>query len=689
MLTLALRFQIGQTIARELLDLRQKLIHRMAAEIQAQRLTFSGQPLLFCPRTHAGTRNAEGRLGNRIDIAEQILHANRVVATALLRRLHGVGNRRAEHGPRQILAPRLQAVQRTRAHQGLQRTLVDGAPIHTAAEIQQRHKGSACIARRDDGGHRALTKPLDGAQPVDNLALVVDREVEFTQIDIGHYQRQPHLPAFLHQGYHLVGVLHVSRQHSRHEVRRVVFLEPGRLIGDQGVGSRVRLVEAVTRELFHQVENGTRPVRIDLALLRALHERVALLRHLFRFFLAHGAAQHVGATEAVIGQHLRDLHHLLLIQDHAIGVGEHWFQIGVWIIHFGTAVLAVDEVVHHARAERPRTKQRHQSDDVFKAAGQQALDEVLHATGFELEHSGRLAALQQFVDFPVIQREFRDVQRFVPRGKFLGVDHLDCPVDNRQRAQPQEVELHQTRGFDIILVELGNQTLPVLITVKGREISELGWRDHHSPGVLADIAREPFQLERHLHDFLGILIAFDEFTQLRLLRDRFFQRNAHFERNQLGQLVSQTIGLALHTCHVAHDSLGSHGAEGNDLRHGFLAVHLCHMLNDAIAAIHAEIHVEVRHRHTLRIEKTLEQQVITQRVKIGNAQRIGDNGPGARTTARPDGNVVVARPLDEFHHDQEVPGEAHLDDHVELEGQPVVVGFAGLRSFLVASGPGE
>ncbi len=51
----------------------------------------------------------------------------------------------------------------------------------------------------------------------------------------------------------------------------------------------------------------------------------------------------------------------------------------------------------------------------------------------------------------------------------------------------------------------------------------------------------------------------------------------------------------------------------------------------------------------------------------------GDQRPGARTPPGPDGNAVLLRPLDEVRHDQEVAGEAHLDDDAELALQPLPV----------------
>ena len=47
-------------------------------------------------------------------------------------------------------------------------------------------------------------------------------------------------------------------------------------------------------------------------------EHRALLRHLLGFLLAHCATQQIGAAERIARQHLRYLHHLLLIQNYAV-----------------------------------------------------------------------------------------------------------------------------------------------------------------------------------------------------------------------------------------------------------------------------------------------------------------------------------------------------------------------------------
>ncbi len=82
----------------------------------------------------------------------------------------------------------------------------------------------------------------------------------------------------------------------------------------------MRLVEAVTGEFLHQVEDVAGQVLVDALARTPFHEAGALLGHLFRLLLAHRAAQHVGLTQRIAGQHLRDLHDLLLVENHAIGI---------------------------------------------------------------------------------------------------------------------------------------------------------------------------------------------------------------------------------------------------------------------------------------------------------------------------------------------------------------------------------
>ena len=67
----------------------------------------------------------------------------------------------------------------------------------------------------------------------------------------------------------------------------MMTLEPGGLIGQQGVGGRVRLVEAIACKLFNKVENVTGQSRIDIVFFATGQKHGSLLGHFFRFFLTH------------------------------------------------------------------------------------------------------------------------------------------------------------------------------------------------------------------------------------------------------------------------------------------------------------------------------------------------------------------------------------------------------------------
>ncbi len=155
-----------------------------------------------------------------------------------------------------------QLVQHPGAHHGFQGTAVDLFQIDAATEIKQVLELTAIGPRRYDGIDGAFAQPLDGAQPIDDVALRVHGEAVTTGIHIRRQYLQAHGFAFINEGHHLVGVLHIRRDGGGHEFRRVVNLEPGGLVGDQCIGRGVGFVEAVTGEFFHQVEDLHGQVRV-------------------------------------------------------------------------------------------------------------------------------------------------------------------------------------------------------------------------------------------------------------------------------------------------------------------------------------------------------------------------------------------------------------------------------------------
>ena len=171
------------------------------------------------------------------------------VALGLLGEFHGDADR-----GQQLVAVVIDAVEGAGLDQRLDGAAVDHALVAALAEVEQVRERPAGFARLEDDIDRLLAGALDRPQPVADRAAVDRLETVIRGIDV----RPEHLhlvgDGVVVEDLHRVGVVHVRRQRRRHEGRAVVRLEPGGLIGDDGVGGGVRLVEAVLGELRHQVE---------------------------------------------------------------------------------------------------------------------------------------------------------------------------------------------------------------------------------------------------------------------------------------------------------------------------------------------------------------------------------------------------------------------------------------------------
>ena len=404
-------------------------------------------------------------------------------------------------------------------------------------------------------------------------------------------------------------------------------LEPEGLVGDQRIGGGVGFVEAVARKLLHQIEDLYRQFAVDAVLDRPFLKPGSLLGHLGRVFLAHGPAQHVRPTQGVTRQHLGYLHHLLLIEDDAVGGFKDRFETLVLplLVRVGDrllAVLSLDEVVHHARLERARTEQGHQGDHVFETVRLQPFDEILHAAGFELEYRRGLEPLQQIERLLVVDGDGGDVDRRLALFGKARVYHAERPVDDGQGTQPQEVELHQPGIFHIVLVELGDRVIAGVVAVKRRKVGDLGGRYYHATCVFAGVAHHAFQPARHVDEVFDLLVLLIKLGQLGLGLECLGQGHARIRRDQLGDAIDETIGVAQHPAHVPYHRLGRHAAEGDDLGHRIPAIHVGDVLDHLVPSVHAEVDVEVGHGYPLRVQEAFEQQVKFQRVEVGDLERV-------------------------------------------------------------------
>ena len=104
------------------------------------------------------------------------------------------------------------------------------------------------------------------------------------------------------------------------------------------------------------------------------------------------------------------------------------------------------------------------------------------------------------------------------------------------------------------------------------------------------------------------------------------------------------------------------------MRHLLHAVLLSHPVEHLATAVVVEVHVDIRERDTVRVEKTLEQQVVLQRVEVCDFQAVRHHRAGCRATPRTYPHTqFLACGAYVVRHDEEVARETHRLHYVQLE----------------------
>ena len=290
-----------------------------------------------------------------------------------------------------LAAPSGQAVEGPRADQALHALLVDGPRGVAVDEVVEVEVIAAALALLHQLGDGVVAQVLDARKAEAHALLALDVVHGELLLGVVDVWRQ-HRDAPLAQGLDVIGDLGGVAEHGihqrRHELHRVVQLQPGGLHGDHSVGRSVGLVEGVAGEGGHLVEDalgglGGHAVahaagNDDLAvLLQAVDEVLLLLGHHVMLLLGHGAAHQVAAAHGVARQVAHDLHDLLLIHHAAVGHVQDGLELRRDVVHAVRILLA--RHVAGDRLHRAGAVQRNRGDDVLKAARTHALQELAHA----------------------------------------------------------------------------------------------------------------------------------------------------------------------------------------------------------------------------------------------------------------------------------------------------------------------
>ena len=143
-------------------------------------------------------------------------------------------------------------------------------------------------------------------------------------------------------------------------------------------------------------------------------------------------------------------------------------------------------------------------------------------------------------------------------------------------------------------------------------------------------------------------------------------RDAELVADHLADAVTRAVRIIEHARSIAHGVLRLERAEGDHLRNVVFAIHIFDVVDNLFTSALLEVDVDIGHLHTFRREEAFEHEAVRQRIEVGDAHGVCHDRTCRRATARANADALATRPFDIFLHDQEVRGEALIDDDLHL-----------------------
>lgn len=130
------------------------------------------------------------------------------------------------------------------------------------------------------------------------------------------------------------------------------------------------------------------------------------------------------------------------------------------------------------------------------------------------------------------------------------------------------------------------------------------------------VARHSFERARHIEHLAHGNIAVILSPQLRICIESLIYRHFEVERYRLGNGVRLGVRQIERPSHIAHRRFRFKRTERDYLRHLVRTVFIYYVVYDLAAPFVAEVYIYIRHRHSLRVQKTLEEQIVLYRVDV-------------------------------------------------------------------------
>ena len=582
-------------------------------------------------------------------------------------------------------------IERAGAHEVFQHALVDDRrrllAVGTRRLRRGRHQahrkihealvGAVLFALLHNRVGGAFADALHARQAIDDRAFVLHgRKTRKGHVDIRQPHLEPHRVRLGHKARQLVKVTDFRRNLGAHELGGEVRLQVARLVGDPRVADGMRLVERIRRKRLpvfpDLVDQRTRRLLVlplvdaeILVLQAALLELREQLLHEVEVLLAHRLAERVGHAAREAAQKPRKKHHLFLVHRDAVGVLQVRLHERMVVGDRFAPLLAGDE--GRDVRERSRTVQGVHGDQVFQTVRLKLHQILLHAVRFELEKTGRRAAPEDFVRLLVVHGNV--VRIDVDAAELL--DQRHAFLFDRERLEAEEVHLQEADRLHEVSVVLGREEFFVGIRRghHGQRVNERIARDDYAAGVHARLPDAAFETRRALHQLVDDGIGrIERPFQLGTFLARLDKGDLGRVGHEGGEFVRVGQRVLHHAPDILDGGLRGHLPERDDMRDMVLSVGVDNILQHLGATGVVEIDVDIRHGDAVGVQETFEQEIELERIDVRDAERVGDGAARRRTAARSHPYAeLAARGIDVVLHDEEVAGESHFANGLQLE----------------------
>ena len=288
--------------------------------------------------------------------------------------------------------------------------------------------------------------------------------------------------------------------------------------------------------------------------------------------------------------------------------------------------LRVDGDVGH----RPRPEERDEGDQVLELGRLHLAQRLAHA---RTTRTGRRRVESPRRSIVVGLRRRRAGPA---RGRGSGRSSAERLVDHVEVAQPEEVHLQQAERLDVLHRELRHDLLVGALLLERHELDERPVGDDDAGGVDRVLADEALERLREVDDLADDLVGVVGLAELGAGLQALLEVDLRALGDQLRDPVDDAVGDVEHAPRVAHGGARGHRPEGDDLGDAVAAVLLGDVVDHPLAAVDREVDVDVRHRLAARVQEALEEQVVADRVDVGDLEAVRDERARRRAAARPD-----------------------------------------------------